>query len=322
MIGILCGALALAALIIGSAYGDVHEKALNPKLVAWICAFVIVLFGIIATARLSTSLSQLASKRNVPAVEGAVKYTAAIVGYLIVALSALAVLDVSVERLLVGAGLLGVVLGIAAQQSLGNIFAGLVLILARPFVVGDHIRIRSGALGGIFDAWVLEMSLTYVTLRTDDGQLKIPNTAMLAAGVGKLPPGTVSPAPATPGVAKTGGPQAAPAQTAPAQTAPAQTVPAMSAPAGPGLVSTDGGQAAAAQAVVTETNASDAGPSDARPSEASPTPTGPLRTGPSQPTVPQTGASPTGASPTGASPTGAPPPGAGSPAPPDGQDYA
>ena len=115
------------------------------------------------------------------------KFISAAVGYLFVAFSALAVLDVSVERLLVGAGLAGVVLGIAAQQSLGNIFAGLVLILARPFVVGDHIRIRSGSLGGIFDAWVLEMSLTYVTVRTDDGQLKIPNTAMLAAGVGKTP---------------------------------------------------------------------------------------------------------------------------------------
>jgi small conductance mechanosensitive channel len=188
VIGILSGAVTLAALIIGSMYGDVHAKTFNPKLVAWISALVIVGAGIVATTRLSTAFSHLMGRRNVPAFEGAVKFISAAVGYLFVAFSALAVLDVSVERLLVGAGLAGVVLGIAAQQSLGNIFAGLVLILARPFVVGDHIRIRSGSLGGIFDAWVLEMSLTYVTVRTDDGQLKIPNTAMLAAGVGKLPP--------------------------------------------------------------------------------------------------------------------------------------
>jgi hypothetical protein len=94
---------------------------------------------------------------------------------------------VSIDHLLVGAGLAGIVLGIAAQQSLGNVFAALVLLLARPFKVGDHVRIRSGALGGIFEAWVLEVSLTYVTVRTDDGDLKIPNSAMLAAGVGKLP---------------------------------------------------------------------------------------------------------------------------------------
>ena len=188
VIGILAGVVTLAALIIGSMYGDVHAKTFNPKLVAWISAFVIVGAGIVATTRLSSAFSHLMGRRNAPAFEGAVKFISAAVGYLFVAFSALAVLNVSVERLLVGAGLAGVVLGIAAQQSLGNIFAGLVLILARPFVVGDHIRIRSGSLGGIFDAWVLEMSLTYVTVRTDDGQLRIPNTAMLAAGVGKLPP--------------------------------------------------------------------------------------------------------------------------------------
>jgi hypothetical protein len=252
--------VALAALIVGSGYGDVHAKALNPRLVAWISTVVVVVFGIIATARLSSALSRLVARRSVAAAEGAVKYLAAVVGYLFVAFSALALLNVSVERLLVGAGLLGVVLGIAAQQSLGNIFAGLVLILARPFGVGDHIRIRSGALGGIFDAWVLEISLTYVTVRTDDGQLKIPNTAMLAAGVGKLPPGAVSPPPSTPGVAKVGPPPAVPGQatttptsagqTGAGQTNAGQTAPTQAAPAEPGLVSTDGGQAPGDQAIV------------------------------------------------------------------------
>jgi hypothetical protein len=111
----------------------------------------------------------------------------------VVLFGVLAVLDVSVEKLLVGAGLAGVVLGIAATQSLGNVFAGLVIIFARPFAVGDHIRIRSGQLGGVFDGWVIEMSLTYTTLRLDDGPWKIPNGALLAAGVGQLPRTTTVP---------------------------------------------------------------------------------------------------------------------------------
>jgi small-conductance mechanosensitive channel len=79
------------------------------------------------------------------------------------------------------------VLGIAAQQSLSNVFAAVVLLLARPFVVGDRIRIRSGALGGVFEATVAGISLTYVTLITDDGPLKIPNSVMLATAVGAIP---------------------------------------------------------------------------------------------------------------------------------------
>jgi small conductance mechanosensitive channel len=222
VIGILSGAVTLAALIIGSAYGHVEAKTLDPQLVAWTSVVVIVLFGIIATSRLSTSTANLAARRSSPSVKGIVKYTTGVVGYLFVAFAALDVAGVSVERLLLGAGIAGVVLGIAAQQSLGNIFAGMVLILARPFVVGDHIRIRSGTLGGIFDAWVLDMSITYVTVRTDEGRLKIPNTAMLAAGVGVLPPETVSPAPPTPGVAKTGPPPSASPQTNTAVTADGQ----------------------------------------------------------------------------------------------------
>ena len=258
VIGILAGAVTLAALIIGSTYGDVHAKTLNPKLVAWISAAVIVLAGIVATTRLSTAISHLVGRQNAPAFEGAVKFISAAVGYVFVSFAALAVLDVSVERLLVGAGLAGVVLGIAAQQSLGNIFAGLVLILARPFVVGDHIRIRSGALGGIFDVWVLEMSLTYVTVRAEDGQLKIPNTAMLAAGVGKIPPE---------------GPPSKPGQASSPQVAPGQASAVPAVPAQPGLISNDGGQAAAAQSVVVQTGEPQSGePQTGEPQTSGPEP--------------------------------------------------
>ena len=60
----------------------------------------------------------------------------------------LSMLSIPIGRLLLGGAIAGVVLGVAAQQSLGNVFAGLVLLMARPFAVGNRIRIRSGALGG------------------------------------------------------------------------------------------------------------------------------------------------------------------------------
>lgn len=210
MIGTLAGLVVLAALIVGSSYGNVQASALRPQLVAWGCLVAVVAFGIVATSRLSTATANVLARRSTPSIKGIVKYTTAIIGYVIVALIALRVAGVSAQRLLVGAGIAGVVIGIAAQQSLGNIFAGMVLILAKPFVVGDQVRIRSGSLGGMFDAQVLEMSITYVTVDTEDGEFKIPNTALLAAAVGVLRHGTVSRAPTTPGVAKTGPPQPAP----------------------------------------------------------------------------------------------------------------
>jgi small-conductance mechanosensitive channel len=192
-VGIFAGVIAVASLVAGSAFGHIHSAELDPKLIAWISAGVLLLAGIFSVARISSALNRLVARRSIPSAGTAVRVISAVVGYLFVAFSVLGVLDVSIEHLLVGAGLAGVVLGIAAQQSLGNVFAGFVLLLARPFGVGDHIRIRSGALGGIFEAWVSEMSLTYVTLQTEDGELKIPNSAMLSAGVGRLPPAPAKP---------------------------------------------------------------------------------------------------------------------------------
>jgi small-conductance mechanosensitive channel len=197
VIGIVTGTIALAALVIGSEYGGVHSAAIHPKIVAWVSALVILLAGVVATERLSVAFGQVVTRRSALAAGSAIRVISAGVGYLFVIFAVLAVLDVSIEHLLVGVGLAGVVLGIAAQQSLGNVFAGLVLVAARPFNVGEHVRIRSGPLGGIFDASVQEMSLTYVTVQTEDGLVKIPNSAMLAAGVGRLPQASPAPAGAT-----------------------------------------------------------------------------------------------------------------------------
>jgi small-conductance mechanosensitive channel len=105
-------------------------------------------------------------------------------GYAIALVGMLSMLSISVGHLLLGGAIAGVVIGIAAQQSLGNVFAGMVLLLARPFAVGNHIRVRSGALGGEFYGTVTSMSLTYVSVLTDDGLLKVPNSSLLAAAVG------------------------------------------------------------------------------------------------------------------------------------------
>jgi hypothetical protein len=97
-------------------------------------------------------------------------------------------MKVPIGQLLVGGAVTTILLGIAGQQSLSNIFAGLVLLLSRPFMVGDYIRLKSGALGGITDGLVAEIGITYLRLDTEDGTLHLPNSQVLAAAVGPLTP--------------------------------------------------------------------------------------------------------------------------------------
>jgi small-conductance mechanosensitive channel len=193
--GLVAGVLAVAALVVGRDFGDIHSATLEPKLVAWLSAAALVVFGFIAARRIADGLGHIVTLRSIATAGTAVRLVTVVIGYVVVIISTFEVLGlgVAIDHVLVGAGFAGVVLGIAAQQSLGNVFAALVLLLARPFKVGDHVRIRSGALGGIFDAWVLEVGLVYVTVRTDDGVFKIPNSSILAAGVGQLPDALAGP---------------------------------------------------------------------------------------------------------------------------------
>ena len=91
------------------------------------------------------------------------------VGVFAILTISLEVLGVSPRQLLVGGAVAGVLLGIAAQQSLSNVFAGLVLLFASPFRVGDRVRFRAGALSGQIEGVVTDLSLTYVRLETEDG---------------------------------------------------------------------------------------------------------------------------------------------------------
>ncbi len=105
-------------------------------------------------------------------------------GYLLILLPTLQLLGVDLGGLLLGGAITGVVVGIAAQQTLANFFAGLVLLLVRPFTLGQHILLRSGPLGGEYEGRITDMGLFYVRMMTDQGSVQLPNSGVLAAAIG------------------------------------------------------------------------------------------------------------------------------------------
>lgn len=192
---ILYGAIAIAALGVGSSAAIANFRppkgtphgVIEPRIAAAICLVLFVVFGILATRRAAHVLGVFMTIRSARAAGAGARLLVTAVGYVVVLFGALGLLGINAGRLLVGGTVAGVILGIAAQQSLSNIFAGFVLFLARPFSVGDNIRVRAGALNGPFDGVVLGMSLTYVTMFVEGGVLKVPNGALLAAAVGQYP---------------------------------------------------------------------------------------------------------------------------------------
>ncbi|MDX6205680.1 MAG: moderate conductance mechanosensitive channel [Frankiales bacterium] len=146
-----------------------------------------LLFGVYSVRRTGREVMRVLSVRIGLGHASVVRWVVTVAGYLVVGFTTLSLFEVKVGNLLLGGAVTGVVVGIAAQQSLGNVFAGVVLLLSRPFTVGDDIRLRSGALAGELNGRVTGMGLTYVALLTDDGPMSVPNAQVLAAAVGPQP---------------------------------------------------------------------------------------------------------------------------------------
>lgn len=196
VLGSAAAVIAMTALGLGRAFGKIEHSSLHQKLYGWAAALVLVIAGGYAIVHLSRALGRFVSRQSNPGAGGTIRLVTYGLGYVILIIALLAVLGVSLDHLLIGAGIAGIILGVAAQQSLGNIFAAVVMLFARPFVVGDTIRIRSGTLG-VIDVKVLGTGLTYVTVMSDDGVLRVPNSIMLGAGIGQLRPGA-TPIPSPP----------------------------------------------------------------------------------------------------------------------------
>jgi len=183
---IVSGALAIAGLVTSAVGGQTGKGASeHQQVLAYAGAAGFLIFGILAVRSVAGEVNRVMAARTGPRPAGIVRWLILLIGYLVVGVTALGLINVSaINNLLVGGAVTGIVLGIAAQQSLGNLFAGIVLLMARPFNIGDRIRIRSGSLGGETIGEVTGMGLTYVTLMTAEGPLSLPNSGVLAAGIG------------------------------------------------------------------------------------------------------------------------------------------
>lgn len=185
--------VAIAALVLGSILGQIKEERVvdvvsdpatsSEKTIALVATGVLVIAGILAVRSLAAAVRAAAAARHADARGTSVAFLISILGYAVVLVAALGLLQQPLQGLLLGGAVTGVALGIAAQQTLGNFFAGLVLLVVKPFTVGEQVVLRSGPLGE-HEGLVVDMSLFYVDLVTDSGPVKLPNAGVLASAIG------------------------------------------------------------------------------------------------------------------------------------------
>jgi small conductance mechanosensitive channel len=122
-------------------------------------------------------------RRMDPGIAGTVGFLVRFSTIVVAVLVALRVAGLDPRTLAVGGAFTAVVLGLAAQQTFGNLFAGLVLLSARPFRVGDRVRLQGGGLAGSIEGVVSSLGLLYTTFSSDENQIMVPNNVVLSVAV-------------------------------------------------------------------------------------------------------------------------------------------
>ncbi len=124
-----------------------------------------------------------------------------LLGYFIIIMAILASMGLDLSSIIIGSSFGSVIIGLAAQQVLSNIFAGILIIWNRPFIMGDYVEIATWQYGFLMPTiapkffsrdeflesikgTVEEISMFYTIIKNDDGViLKIPNSIVIQAAI-------------------------------------------------------------------------------------------------------------------------------------------
>lgn len=184
---VLAIASAVVAYVAGENFSDWTKSAAQlSKLVAAAATAAFCVFAVVAVVGFAAKSRDVMQPVTGRAHAAVVRYAIVLLGGIATLFIALALLKVPINQLLVGGAVTSIILGIAAQQSLGNVFSGLVLLLSHPFGVGDDVYFRAGAFSGQIEGTVTEIGISYVVVETADGPVHLPNSQVLAAAVGPV----------------------------------------------------------------------------------------------------------------------------------------
>ncbi len=100
--------------------------------------------------------------------------------FAIAILLALDVLGINVMPFVAGAGVAGIAIGFAAKDTLSNLIAGVLLIIDRPFEIGDRIEVWSSPSNSATWGDVIDIGLRATKIRTTDNiVIVIPNNEIM-----------------------------------------------------------------------------------------------------------------------------------------------
>ncbi len=166
--------------------GDLYSELL---LAAWI-----VIVGYLLDRAIGTFAQRWVQSQDGRARLAAVSLLIDLVFAAIVVFALFAVFNVNPTALFLGSAFTGIILGLAAQTLLANVFAGITLTFSTPYRVGDRISLISVNYGAMppsyphelvypsYTGTVKDTGLVFTILQLDGGRVaKVPNSVVIQA---------------------------------------------------------------------------------------------------------------------------------------------
>ena len=163
------------------AYNTIEEPL--DALLTTVTVIALMILGWAIARDVGRSLGPPLFRRLEPATAGTVGFLIRLLTVVLALVVALRVAGIEARTLALGGAFTAVIFGLAAQQTLGNVIAGTVLLSARPFRVGDVVRLQGGGLAGQVEGTVSSLGLLYTTLARGEDSIMVPNSVVLNAAV-------------------------------------------------------------------------------------------------------------------------------------------
>jgi small conductance mechanosensitive channel len=144
---------------------------------------VLIVLGWQIARDVGRALAPTLFRRLDPGTAGTVGFLIRLVFVGLAIIVALRVAGLDPRTLAVGGAFTAVIVGLAAQQTLGNLIAGTVLLSARPFRVGERVRLQGGGIAGQIEGIVSSLGLLYTTFAQGDDQVMVPNSVVLNVAI-------------------------------------------------------------------------------------------------------------------------------------------
>jgi small conductance mechanosensitive channel len=161
-----------------SIFGDDRDAK---QAVRYVTAGLLILLGWGLARTFAKGVAPALMRRMDPGTAGSVGFLIRLFTIVAVVFGALAIAGVDPQALAVGGAFTAVVIGLAAQQTLGNVIAGAVLLSARPFRVGDVIAVQGAGITG--EGTVASLGLFYTTVLIGRDRMLIPNSVLMSIAV-------------------------------------------------------------------------------------------------------------------------------------------